>query len=105
MRALLVYPTHANIREELEAYAEMGIDAAPYPPRTTVDTDHILQNCWNEQADRAEKDRVPGRQNHLPDVFSQRDVPGRRIPGANDSSQGGRRRTGHAPASGPYGFR
>jgi hypothetical protein len=55
MRELLVYPTHSNIREELEAYAERGIDAAPYPPRTTVDTDHIIQNCWNEQADRAEK--------------------------------------------------
>ena len=54
MRSLLVYPTHANIREELESYRDEGVDVAAYPPRITVETDGQPPNCWNEQADRAE---------------------------------------------------
>jgi hypothetical protein len=59
MKALLIYPTHANIREEVEQYLEMGIAAVPYPLRTTVETDHVLQNCWDEKADDAEKIGFP----------------------------------------------
>ncbi|MCA9053413.1 MAG: hypothetical protein KDA75_06230 [Planctomycetaceae bacterium] len=54
MRSLLVYPTHANIREEVEAYRSEGVEAVAYPPRITIETDGQPPNCWNEHADRAE---------------------------------------------------
>lgn len=54
MNALLVYPTHENLREVEENYLRVGIDARCYPARLTSDTKYKSQNCWNELADEAE---------------------------------------------------
>ncbi|WP_146512243.1 hypothetical protein, partial [Thalassoglobus neptunius] len=54
MQSLLVYPTHANLQEELERYQSAGIHAEIYPPRKTEESEQFSQNCWNDEADRAE---------------------------------------------------
>jgi hypothetical protein len=54
MKALLVYPTHSNLREELDRYLAAGVDVAVYPPRTTTGTETTAINCWNSEADQAE---------------------------------------------------
>ncbi|MSR59743.1 MAG: hypothetical protein EXS05_19225 [Planctomycetaceae bacterium] len=59
MTALLVYPTHKNCREVEEDYLAAGISAATYPGRTTEESDEMPQNCWNEDADRAEGMGLP----------------------------------------------
>ncbi|MCB0080185.1 MAG: hypothetical protein KDE47_04620, partial [Caldilineaceae bacterium] len=55
----LIYPTHSNIAEELHRYDAEGINVAAYPVRTTLDTDHYAQNCWNQDADKAEQIGLP----------------------------------------------
>jgi hypothetical protein len=59
MKALLVYPTHKNCREVEEDYLAAGINAATYPGRTTEDSEEMPQNCWNDDADWAEKIGLP----------------------------------------------
>ncbi len=58
-RAALIYPTHANLAEELERYQAAEIPAAAFPVRTTEQTPHQAPNCWNEEADQAEQIGLP----------------------------------------------
>lgn len=59
MIALLLYPTHANCDEVCLKFQETYIDAKTYAPRLTKSTKHHRQNCWNEEADAAEKIGLP----------------------------------------------
>lgn len=72
MRALLVYPTHANCGEVQAEAIQMGLDAAVYPGRFTCgrapsevgdgfeeDAGGDEPNCWNSEADEAEKIGLP----------------------------------------------
>lgn len=59
MIGLLVYPTHENLAEELVRYEDAGIDAKKYPVRSTVATEHREQNCWNDEADKAQNIGLP----------------------------------------------
>jgi hypothetical protein len=66
-RALLVYPTHKNCDEIednfLEELMNRGIFAldsvAVLPPRLTKPTKYRSQNCWNSDADDAERMGLP----------------------------------------------
>lgn len=55
MRSLFVYPTHANCLEIEETLVSSGVDACTYPGRLTSDDDKREQNCWNDDANEAEK--------------------------------------------------
>jgi len=59
MRALLIYPTHSNLAEELRRYEEGGFDVAAYPVRTTQEGEQHQVNCWNSEADQAEAAGFP----------------------------------------------
>jgi hypothetical protein len=59
MSVLLVYPTHKNCRDVEKDYVAAGIDAATYPGRTTEDSEEMPQNCWNDDANRAEAMGLP----------------------------------------------
>lgn len=59
MKALLVYPTHDNCEEVLQPYLSEGVHAACYPPRTSDAYSKRPQNCWNDDADRAEEMGLP----------------------------------------------
>lgn len=59
MIALIGYPTHNNCEEELARHLTEGIDAAAYPVRCTRDTERHSQNCWNPEADDAERIGLP----------------------------------------------
>jgi len=59
MRALLVYPTHANCREVEEQYRAADVDAVCYPERSTIRADGAAANCWNSIADQAESIGLP----------------------------------------------
>lgn len=55
MVALLIYPTHANCLEAEAPYREQKISVASYPARVTA-LDHMTPaNCWNPDADVAER--------------------------------------------------
>lgn len=51
-RALVILPTHKNCTELEKELQDAGIDAVAYPGRLTEGDD---QNCWNSDADIAEK--------------------------------------------------
>lgn len=55
IRALLIYPTHKNCHEQEERFLDAGLNAATYPARRTVATEDADRNCWNPDADLAEK--------------------------------------------------
>lgn len=55
MRAVLVYPTHANCLEVEDRLLSAGVDACTYPGRLSSDDDKRDRNCWNDDADEAEK--------------------------------------------------
>ena len=55
MKALLVYPTHENCLEVVKTYLEKGISAAAYPARLTSGEGATPPNCWNHDADLAER--------------------------------------------------
>jgi hypothetical protein len=59
IRALLIYPTHKNCHEQEERYLDAGLNAATYPARRTVATEDDDVNCWNSDADLAEKSGLP----------------------------------------------
>lgn len=59
IRALLIYPTHKNCHEQEERFLDAGLDAATYPARRTVATEEADVNCWNSDADMAEKSGLP----------------------------------------------
>ncbi|MCG6158333.1 hypothetical protein [Rubinisphaera margarita] len=59
MKALLAYPTHRNLAEELERYEAAEIDAAAYPVRATTEAEDHAINCWNPEADQAEQIGLP----------------------------------------------
>jgi hypothetical protein len=54
MKALLVYPTHKNCREQEQPYLQAGVRTACYPARVAQEGEETPQNCWNPEADRAE---------------------------------------------------
>ena len=54
-----MYPTHANLEEELRRYQSRGLEASVYPARTTEGTRYQEVNCWNRDADRAEAAGFP----------------------------------------------
>lgn len=56
MRALLVYPTHLNCAEVADEACDLGLDAVVYPARST---DGAVINCWNTDADEAERIGFP----------------------------------------------
>lgn len=56
MRALLVYPTHENCNEVAHDAARHGLDVAVYPGRITKGD---APNCWNLDADDAERMGFP----------------------------------------------
>lgn len=59
MRSLLVYPTHENGQEVLVPYLAAGLNAACFPGRSTNCDGPLPQNCWNPQADEAERIGLP----------------------------------------------
>jgi hypothetical protein len=59
MRSLLIYPTHANCDETLVRLLLERLDAASYPARNTEEDTEDIVNCWNGDADTAEKMGFP----------------------------------------------
>lgn len=55
MSVLLVYPTHENCREVQAAFTAAGCDAACYPRRVFAAGETEFPNCWNREADEAER--------------------------------------------------
>ena len=49
---ILIVPTHDNCREAVAMLTESGIDSASFPKR---ETEGESRNCWNADADSAEK--------------------------------------------------
>jgi len=54
MKALLIYPTHANCHEAAALYQAQRLQTVVFPARLTESTDEAHQNCWNLEADAAE---------------------------------------------------